>query len=144
MSATYRLLYLSRATRALEPAEIDALLQDSRARNQAAGLTGALLHYDGRFLQVLEGEPEAVLACFDRIRGDSRHDDILPLIDGATKQRSFAGWAMRYVAPGQPGDRAVVAFLDQLRSHADPDAVHRALQLMQRLAPPAEAARQPV
>lgn len=143
MAAIYRLLYLSRATRPLEAAEIEALLQQSRGRNRDAGLTGALLHYGGHFLQVLEGDADAVTACFERIQRDDRHAEILPLADGATSQRAFGDWAMRWVTPGGPGDRAVVAFLEQLRRQASPASVQQALALMQRLAQRADADAQP-
>lgn len=139
MSAVRRLFYLSKATRPFEAAEIDELLLQSRRNNRAAGLTGALLHYGGHFLQVLEGDADAVTGCFERIRRDERHAEVLPLIDGAAAQRDFGDWAMHYVTPSGPGDRAVVAFLEQLRRQATPEAVRQALALMQRLARRADA-----
>lgn len=143
MSAIYRLLYLSRASRTLEPADLDGLLQHARERNRDAGLTGALLHYGGHFLQVLEGDADAVAQCFERIRRDDRHAEVQPLLDGTAAQRTFAGWAMRHVTPSGPGDRAVLAFLDQLHRQASPEAVHSAMLLMQRLAERADAEPQP-
>lgn len=92
---------------------------------------------------MLEGDADAVAHCFERIRRDERHADVLRLFDGAATQRSFAGWAMRYVEPAGPGDRAVVAFLDQLRWQASPEAVQRAPALMQRLAQRADTETQP-
>jgi hypothetical protein len=133
-SSLHRLLYLSRAAGPMASAEVDRLLQAARARNRESGLTGALLHYDGRFLQALEGEPQAVAACFERIRRDPRHADVLPLFEGTVGERCFEGWSMRYVAPAGSADRAVAAFLDQLRHDAQPGAVQQALALMQRLA----------
>jgi hypothetical protein len=51
-----QLLYSSKATTALSPAELTAILDKSVANNQARQITGLLLYRDGCFLQLLEGE----------------------------------------------------------------------------------------
>jgi len=134
MSDLQRLLYMSTASRDMEPGEIDRLLQRARVRNQANGLTGALLHYGGRFVQVLEGQPAAVAQCFARICADPRHHDVTRLHVGEIEAPTFPDWSMRYVvSAGQP-DRAVSAFLDQLLHQPSPETVRQAIALLRRLA----------
>ena len=78
MSGLQCLLYMSHATRAMSQEEIDRLLGGARERNRLRGVTGALLYYDGRFVQVLEGEAAAVDQCFALIQTDARHEQVQP------------------------------------------------------------------
>ncbi len=128
------LLYMSHATRELGAEEIGRLLDSARRRNEAEAVTGALLHYGGRFVQVLEGEPEAVERCFARIAGDTRHDRLTRLHSAPCETRRFPDWSMRYVGCGAQPDRAVGAFLDQLELAPAPDHIRQAITLLQRLA----------
>lgn len=134
MSGLQCLLYMSQATRAMSPAEIDRLLHGARERNRLRGITGALLCYDGRFVQVLEGEAAAVEQCFTLIQSDPRHARITPLHRGPIEAARFPEWSMRYVTLEGPGDRAVAAFLDQLQRQPTPETVKQAITLLHRLA----------
>jgi hypothetical protein len=71
-----QLVYVSRAAPSLSAADLYDIIRTAHNRNPASGLTGALLLLDGRFVQVLEGPPHAVRACFGRIGRDPRHHDI--------------------------------------------------------------------
>lgn len=128
------LLYMSTASREMAPGEIDGMLQRARARNESLGITGALLHYGGRFVQVLEGEPAAVEQCFQRISADIRHGEITRIYSGPLAAPSFPDWSMRYVVSSGPPDRAVAAFLDDLQRQPSPETVRQAIALLGRLA----------
>ena len=134
MSGLQCLLYMSRATGEMAPADIDRLLVGARQRNRTRGVTGALLHYDGRFLQVLEGEPQAIDQCFGRIQSDPRHEQITPLYRAPIEAARFPEWSMRYVSSTGPADRAVSAFLDQLQSQPTEATVQQAITLLHGLA----------
>lgn len=71
-----QLVYVSRAAPTLCAADLHDIIRTAHNRNRQTGLTGALLLLDGRFLQVLEGPPQAVRACFGRIGRDPRHHGI--------------------------------------------------------------------
>ncbi len=94
----YQLIYQSQSLVPFEEPELKALLNHSRAYNQAHGITGILLYtLDGRFLQVLEGSREAVRHLyFDCIRADPRHYNWQIIGDGPCVQRSFADWSMYF------------------------------------------------
>ena len=64
--------------------------------NEGQGLTGVLLHKDGNFLQVIEGDETAVAALFEKIRVDPRHAGIQPLLKGAIEKREFPDWSMAF------------------------------------------------
>lgn len=102
-----QLYYTSRAA-PLDDAALVALLDHARRRNAARGVTGALLHGDGRFLQVLEGPADEVHSLYARIARDPRHDACRLLWDRPVAHRDFAGWTMGF----SPLSRARLAALD--------------------------------
>jgi hypothetical protein len=74
-----------------------SILETSRSRNAAAGLTGALMFNEQRFVQILEGEKDAVEETFARIKRDARHTAITVIARGAERRRLFPGWTMAFV-----------------------------------------------
>jgi hypothetical protein len=76
-----QLLYVSNPTSELTPSALDKILTASRANNALLGVTGLLLHIDGGFLQMLEGEEIAVRTLYTRIAADRRHSDPRILLD---------------------------------------------------------------
>lgn len=93
--------YLSTGKSPPEAGFIDRILEQSQRNNAARGVTGLLCHYDGNFLQFLEGEPEDVEAIFTRIKTDPRHWGILHLYRRETSERLFADWSMAVAKPGE-------------------------------------------
>lgn len=95
--ALYQVVYISMVS-GDEPtrAELQSLLAPSVRRNRALGITGMLLYAHGGFMQLLEGEEQAVKPLFDRIRRDDRHRRVTVLVQGPVAERTFADWAMAY------------------------------------------------
>lgn len=85
-------------------AALAAIVECAAHRNRHLGLSGALVHRPGRFLQVLEGPAPALEDVFERICRDPRHADIALLEFAPVDQPCFAGWTMvladRRLAPG--------------------------------------------
>lgn len=98
-SITYR----SEAASLPSPVELQRLVEKSRVRNRSVGVTGMLLCDGGRFLQTLEGPPEALDQVWSSIRQDSRHRSIDVLSQHIVPQRLFSGWDMQFYSRG--GDR---------------------------------------
>ncbi|MBL8327560.1 MAG: BLUF domain-containing protein [Rubrivivax sp.] len=92
-----RLLYASRAVRAIDQEELLAILRQSKAANPRHGITGVLCLSDGIFLQVLEGGRSAVNKLYNRIAADPRHTDVELLLYQEIGERRFAGWSMGQV-----------------------------------------------
>lgn len=76
--------------------DIPAILKSSVRNNSKNGITGMLLYSRGNFLQVLEGEPDAVNATYDRIRLDPRHRNTIVLTREDVTERHFSNWRMGY------------------------------------------------
>ena len=50
------IVYSSTAETSFDDVDLAQLMAQSRATNEAHGLTGLLVHRQGRFLQLIEGE----------------------------------------------------------------------------------------
>ncbi|OIH92820.1 BLUF domain-containing protein [Curtobacterium sp. MCBA15_001] len=90
------LVYMSSATEPFDDDALEAVLAYSRERNTADGLTGMLVHRAGRFMQLLEGPYDAVMATYARILQDERHDDVALLVEESLHTRRFPEWSMAY------------------------------------------------
>lgn len=92
----YQVLYRSRATHVLVDNELESLLTQSRIFNKEHQITGLLLYSDGRFIQIIEGPEAEVRALYARIQEDTRHTQVVTIIDGPGPQRWFADWRMAF------------------------------------------------
>ena len=103
------LVYVSSATTLPSPADLVDLLKQSRETNLKLGITGMLLYKDGSFMQVLEGEENAVRSLYNKIERDPRHRNLIILTQGALLKRQFQDWSMGFcnlnseVAESLPG-----------------------------------------
>jgi hypothetical protein len=116
MSKLFRMAYVSTASKLFEPAELREMLKEANERNKKTGVTGMLLYKDGQFMQVLEGEAEAVTATFSRISADPRHHGIMVLVKGAVKERRFPGWSMAFRDLNLPDHQDVPGFSEFLNT----------------------------
>ena len=92
----HRLVYVSSAKAPFSPSDLEALLAQSRAKNKEVGVTGALVHCDGNFMQLLEGPKAAVLETFARIKRSGRHGNVMEMMNEPVGQREFAEWTMAF------------------------------------------------
>ena len=108
MSGVWQLLYRSVQAYEMETADLMKLLFDGRSFNRENGITGLLLHHDGRFMQLLEGEQHEVQRLYRKIAEDSRHRDVVVEIDAEADRRLFPEWQMGYAeAPEIDGHPAL-------------------------------------
>ena len=114
MSKLFRMAYVSTASKLFDPAELCEMLKEANERNKKTGITGMLLYKDGQFMQVLEGDAEAVTATFSRISKDSRHHGIMVLVKGAVQERRFPNWSMAFRDLSLPDHQEVAGFSEFL------------------------------
>ena len=108
MSGIWQLLYRSVQAYEMETADLMKLLFDARSYNRENGITGLLLHHNGRFMQLLEGEQHEIRNLYRKIADDSRHLDVVVEIDAQASRRSFPAWQMGYAeAPEIDGHPAL-------------------------------------
>jgi hypothetical protein len=94
-----QLLYVSHAVQELAPGALNDILVAARANNALLGITGLMLHIDGGFLQMLEGDERAVRDLYNRIAMDRRHQDPRIMLDREIPCRVFADWSMGFERP---------------------------------------------
>ncbi|MCD9148052.1 BLUF domain-containing protein [Pseudophaeobacter sp. MA21411-1] len=95
-------------------AQLEALLAVARRNNQRDHISGLLMYHDGSFLQVLEGEREAVEACITRIAANPNHTQFLRLVQGEVPDRLFPAWSMGFARPEDLGDADGLTGLDRV------------------------------
>lgn len=89
-------LYISTAP-TLPREEVESILATSARNNPARGITGLLLFNGRNFLQLLEGEEDAVAGLMDTISVDPRHSGVSVLDRRTITARSCPDWAMQRV-----------------------------------------------
>ncbi|SDF20905.1 Sensors of blue-light using FAD [Pricia antarctica] len=92
----YELTYESVAKKGLLAADVHAILETSRARNVERGITGCLVYYNRRFIQILEGNQQTLQECYQKIQKDSRHRQVRIIAENAVEKRTFSEWGMAY------------------------------------------------
>lgn len=92
----YRLVYVSSATHLMSKPELIEILEVARRNNTRLGVTGMLLYRDGNFIQLLEGDQDAVKNLYATIEQDSRHFGSMVLLEEDTDERLFSEWSMGF------------------------------------------------
>jgi len=92
----FYLIYVSSATKLMSDDELFALLEQSREKNIRLDVTGMLLYKSGNFMQMLEGEKDAVSSLYESIKKDIRHKNVITIISDDIKDRNFEFWSMGF------------------------------------------------
>jgi len=105
-----RLVYASETAEALSPTIVESIVQQARSANARRHITGMLMFDRQRFLQVLEGERDAVSEVFCRIAKDPRHRRVVLLEAQPASERYFAAWTMGFAAADARGCELFLRF----------------------------------
>lgn len=90
-----RLVYRSDAVNAPEGSpDLTDIVASSIRNNGRNRITGALAHLSGGFVQVLEGDAEALNDMMSIIEADPRHRNVRVLARWPVQSQLFLGWAM--------------------------------------------------
>ncbi|MEU8895698.1 BLUF domain-containing protein [Nocardia sp. NPDC048505] len=130
----YTLTYSSTASFVLSEHEVETLLGRARARNAADDVTGLLVYLRygparAGFVQVLEGERDAVEQTYARIQRDELHTDLTVSERAVTPRRRYAAWSMRFARLDESDLREILAesAVHAGNPLADPAAARRVL-----------------
>lgn len=86
----------SRASSNLDIQEIEDISNKSYKFNTENNITGCLLYHNHQFLHILEGEEDVIEQLLARVNLDKRHCDMIILMRGNKKERSFNKWNLAY------------------------------------------------
>jgi hypothetical protein len=107
--------------------QLSRILSSANRNNKAQGLTGALIFDELWFIQVLEGNREAVWRTFQRICEDERHGNVVLVEMREVAERRFGNWWMGLATRN---DQTEAAFAPYLRSgHLSPPAMSAEMML---------------
>ncbi|HEX8556266.1 MAG TPA: BLUF domain-containing protein [Sphingomonas sp.] len=73
---------------------LSGILTTARRKNALHGITGALICRHDIYLQLIEGDADAIDALYDRIAADDRHLAVTLLNRAQVADRLFPRWAM--------------------------------------------------
>ena len=113
-----QLIYVSASTDILPDDQIAAFLAAARARNKERDITGIIVHHQGSFLQVIEGDGQMVTSLFEMIRKDPRHESVTLLSRKSVAHREFGDWSMAFVDTAGKADD-LEGFVDYEKDFAD-------------------------
>lgn len=138
----YHLVYTSHAKRPFIYTQLIELLNQARIYNKAQiynkahEITGLLIYCNQKFIQVLEGERDAVDYLYSKIEMDIRHKKVTKVIVGETEERIFKNWSMGFKILEDDaefkmieGYQDVEIFFDQLKMTEDSSLVMIFFQL---------------
>ncbi|SNR34389.1 Sensors of blue-light using FAD [Hymenobacter mucosus] len=113
----YQITYTSVATQQLSEAQLAALLEQARSKNEAQRISGLLLYSQQRIIQVLEGEETAVRTIYEVIQQDPRHTQVETLMAGPVARRSFPDWSMGFASVSPQDFAPLVGYINPQRRH---------------------------
>ncbi len=90
------IVYVSFSKKSLSEDEIFKLLTEVRAKNKARDVTGLLLYNNEAFIQVIEGEKGTIHNLFEIIKKDTRHENVVKLLEEPIESRAFPDWSMGF------------------------------------------------
>jgi hypothetical protein len=97
-----RIIYTSKAKKKFSKRNLLDLLHEARAYNTLDNITGILMHREGCFLQVIEGESNVINNLVTRLKRDARHNEFKIIFDSSVNNRFFSNWAMGCADFDQP------------------------------------------
>jgi hypothetical protein len=96
MPNLYTICYISRAADSLTDDYIDELLKYSSRYNNQEKINGILIYNDRNFLQVLEGNEDAIKVLYHKIAVDDRHDYVLEIFKGTVDYPIFLNYNCKF------------------------------------------------
>jgi hypothetical protein len=121
----YFLTYISNAAPTTKAADIQGIVEKARIKNTKNNVTGLMLFRARMFLQLLEGEKKDVLAIFQKIAADPRHQDVEIIFEAEIKDASklFPSWQMGFIGDslGLPNQEALIRALHTLATSVRPE-----------------------
>ncbi|WP_210517520.1 BLUF domain-containing protein [Hymenobacter terricola] len=108
----HQIIYCSTNATSFSEQELVRLVQQARIFNLSQGITGILFFSGFQFLQVLEGEQNAVEELYDRICVDPRHSHVTTLLDEEVSRRLFPNWSMNFNHLSPAALTRLIGYLD--------------------------------
>lgn len=121
-----QIVYVSTAIQLMPQTALIEILEIARKKNQEHNITGVLLYSGGTFIQLVEGATADVNLIYEAIECDTRHKNIIKLVDKPAAHRSFPEWSMGFSLVYPSKAKELLGFLkstDAISNNDKKDAV---------------------
>ncbi len=113
----FSLVYVSFASHLMTDKDLEEILVVARKTNEKLHISGMLLYRNRFFIQAIEGKQNDVMALYEKIRNDPRHNNVITVDTLSITKRAFIGWHMGFnklsdTAPDGIEDDGYTDFLD--------------------------------
>ena len=142
------LIYCSVVSSSWSSIQFDELTRETRANNDPHEVAQLLVYTNGRFIQLLEGQADAVAQAYERITADPRHHSVTTILSRDAPERLFPELAIFPAAESaaspldhgdsevdradHAGNYAETASLSDLIASSSAGAVQNSLRVMPR------------
>lgn len=132
-----RLIYSSEAIAGLAYPDLKDIMEKSEKNNLPVGISGMLCYGNNKFLQILEGERQAVSETYEKILKDERHENSQLIEFVEIESRLFTNWSMKVVQLGEQFPEKIKEL--SLKYSTDPEldptqmTSHQCLEFMKEL-----------
>jgi hypothetical protein len=111
-----QLTYTSLASANFGMSDIQEIMRKAEKFNGENEITGCLLLYNRRFIQILEGEKEIIENLYSKIKLDKKHSNVNLLGTNETSIRIFPKWVMAFkeISDSQLGQLTGTLFEENL------------------------------
>ena len=116
----YHIIYFSKAVRQMNEDDLVQLLKESKDWNDPHQLTGMLVYLqggllsknEGRFMQIIERDKNEIDYIFEKIKKDSRHQQVTVLHYEPINERDFENWLMGFETVNAKPNEKVRGFFE--------------------------------
>ncbi|WP_405292460.1 BLUF domain-containing protein [Algibacter sp. Ld11] len=88
--------YKSQAKTTLNILEFEAILNETQSKNDNNNITGVLVKKDKIFFQIIEGTETVIDKLYQKIQEDTRHSNIIEILNAPISQLSFEAFDAGY------------------------------------------------
>lgn len=94
LKVKYEILHTALANKSFTESELIKIANSLAERNEALGITGALLYNNREFIQLLEGEKDNLKNLMSTVEDDTRHGNIHILWEGEVIDFGYSNYGL--------------------------------------------------
>ena len=102
----YAISYVSTAHIDLQEQGVKDIMLTANEYNKGKEITGILLYNERNFFQLIEGEKEIIHNLYEKIKKDSRHQDIIKFLEKPVYRNAYDGYLTDFITDSNKFDQS--------------------------------------